>query len=262
MDGTAMKCMGENGKPVLLLHGIGGAGASFATQLPALAARHRVFAWDAPGYGASADPAQPPNMSGYADIVAGLLDGLGAGSAHVVGVSWGGVIATRLALEHPELMRSLVLVDSTRGAGTSSESAARMRCRTTELSEVGPCEFARRRARRLVAPGTGAALIDRIEATMSQVRAAGYGAAAESMASTDHGPALASIALPTLVLVGEHDEITGVPESRLLAGEVPGARLRIIGGGHAAHQESAAEFTDALLDFFAEVDAVVTTGGS
>ncbi|NIH81408.1 alpha/beta fold hydrolase [Amycolatopsis viridis] len=236
---------GASGSPVLLLHGIGGSSASFESQVDVLARRHRVFAWDAPGYGGSADPARA-DLGWFAEVAARVFDE----PAHVVGVSWGGVIATRLALEHPVL--SLTLADSTRGSGTSADSARRMRARVDELAQVGAQEFARRRAPRLT---TDPATLVKVEATMARVRLPGYRAAAESMAATDHGPVLGRIAVPTLVVVGADDRVTGVEESRLLAREIPGARLRVIGGGHAANQERPEEFNDVLLGFLSEVEA-------
>ncbi|WP_191244605.1 alpha/beta fold hydrolase [Amycolatopsis deserti] len=231
--------------PVLLLHGIGGSSASFESQVDVLSRRHRVVAWDAPGYGDAPDP-ERADIGWYAEQAARIFDE----PAHVVGVSWGGVIATRLALEHPVL--SLTLADSTRGSGTSAEAAARMRARVDELAEVGAAEFARRRAPRLCSdPSTRA----KVEATMARVRLAGYRAAAESMATTDHGPVLGRISVPTLVVVGADDQVTGVEESRLLAREIPGARLRVIGGGHAANQECPDEFNEVLLEFLSEVEA-------
>ncbi|MDQ0376024.1 alpha/beta fold hydrolase [Amycolatopsis thermophila] len=231
--------------PVLLLHGIGGSSASFESQVNVLSERHRVVAWDAPGYGESPDP-ERADIGWYAGQAARVF----GEPAHVVGVSWGGVIATRLALDHPVL--SLTLADSTRGSGTSPEAAARMRARVDELAEVGPAEFARRRAPRLSAdPATRA----KVEATMARVRLNGYRAAAESMATTDHGPVLGQISVPTLVVVGSADQVTGVEEGRLLAREIPGARLRVIGGGHAANQECPDEFNEVLLEFLSEVEA-------
>jgi pimeloyl-ACP methyl ester carboxylesterase len=73
---------------------------------------------------------------------------------------------------------------------------------------------------------------------MAAVRLAGYAAAAEAMATTDHGPILPTLTVPTLVLVGDHDVVTGVAESQLLADAIPGARLVVVAdAGHAAIQE-------------------------
>lgn len=261
VDGIRVVRAGDQGSPVLLLHGIGGSAESFAAQLSGLSARHRVFAWDAPGYGGSADPARPPGMSGYAHRVARLLDGLGLGSVHLVGVSWGGVIATRTALLHPDRVRSLVLADSTRGSGTTPESAARMLDRIDELDALGAEAFAARRAPRLTAPAAPAAVVHTVASTMSRIRRAGYAAAARSMAETDHGDALAHLSVPACVVVGAQDAVTGVAESRLLAERIPGARLHVVPGGHAANQEHPAPFNAAVAGFVSDVDSLLTTGG-
>ncbi|NKQ57627.1 alpha/beta hydrolase [Amycolatopsis sp. K13G38] len=256
VDGVQVRTAGH-GSPVLLLHGIGGASASFDAQLTGLAPKHRVLAWDAPGYGGSADPERPLGMAGYARLVARVLTELDAVPAHLVGVSWGGVIATRVALEHPEVVRSLVLADSTRGSGIDAERAAAMRARPNELNRLGAAEFARRRAPRLLAPGADPAVARRVEDVMAGIRLPGYASAAESMAETDHGPRLSRISVPTLVLVGEHDQVTGVAESRRLATSIPGARLEVLPGGHAANQEFPHRFCAEVAAFLSEVDETV-----
>lgn len=92
---------------------------------------------------------------------------------------------------------------------------------------------------------------------MAGIRLPGYTSAAESMAETDHGPRLSRISVPTLVLVGEHDQVTGVAEARRLAASVPGARLEVLPGGHAANQESPRRFSAEVLDFLSQADSVV-----
>ncbi|WP_020658244.1 alpha/beta fold hydrolase [Amycolatopsis benzoatilytica] len=256
VDGVRIRTAGD-GSPVLLLHGIGGSSESFDAQLAGLALKHRVLVWDAPGYGGSEDPAKPLGMAGYAALVGRVLTALTASPAHLVGVSWGGVIATRVALEYPEAVRSLVLADSTRGSGVDSERAALMRARPSELNRLGAAEFARRRAPRLVARDSDPEVARRVEKIMAGVRLAGYASAAESMAETDHGPRLSRISVPTLVLVGEQDQVTGVAEARRLAASIPGARLAVLPGGHAANQEHPRRFSAEVLSFLSEVDAAV-----
>lgn len=259
VDGCGLLCAdtaGERGSAVLLLHGIGSAAASFTRQLDELAARHRVVAWDAPGYGRSEDPPSPFRMDDFADAAAALLLRLALGPAHVVGTSWGGVIATRLAVRHPGLVRSLVLVDSTRGSGRTREGAAAMAARVAELAAVGAVEFARLRAPGLLSPQAPTTLISAVREVMAtSVRLPGYTEAAVSMAETDHTDALSGLRAPTLVLVGEHDRITGVEESRHLERLVPDSRFAIIpGAGHLAHQEQPDLFNALLSDFLAEQD--------
>ncbi|MFI6521153.1 alpha/beta fold hydrolase [Spirillospora sp. NPDC050679] len=239
------------GEPVLLLHGIGGCADSFTDQFADFAAEYRVLAWDAPGYARSADPEKAPGMSGYAAAAAGLL----AGPAHVVGVSWGGVIATRLAAEHPHLVRSLVLADSTRGSGRTEQGRAGMKARAADLERLGPEAFAAGRGPRLVSPDAPAELVDRVTAAMARsIRTPGYAYAAASMAETDHSDVLGSLDVPALVVVGDRDTVTGPAESEAIAAALPGARLELIpGAGHLSNQERPAEFNRLVLSFLKEV---------
>ena len=257
IGGIAVHVSGE-GPAVLLLHGIGGGIASFVEQQGKLAG-FRTITWDAPGYGASADLGAPDAAEEpadrYARAAVELLRGLGHERAHVLGVSWGGVIATRIALRYPELTRSLTLADSTRGSGRTEDGRAGMARRVAELEVEGSDAFARRRAPKLLASDAPAAIVERVVATMAGVRLAGYRGAAEMMAATDHTADLGRLRVPTLVLVGEHDRVTGVPESRALAEAIPGARFEVLpGGGHAVNQENPAAFNAALGRFLAEVE--------
>jgi pimeloyl-ACP methyl ester carboxylesterase len=243
------------GPVVLLLHGIGGSAASFAEQQGRLDG-FTTIAWDAPGYGASADPAgggEPADR--YARAAVDLLHDLGHERAHVLGVSWGGVIATRMALRHPETLLSLTLASSSRGSGRTENGRAAMLRRIDDLAALGPAEFAARRGPNLLAPGAPTGLAERVLAIMAQVRLPGYRGAAEMMAATDHSADLRKVSVPTLVLVGEHDRVTGVPESEALAVGIPGARFAVLpGGGHAVNQENPAAFNAALRRFLSQVE--------
>ena len=115
------------GAPVVLLHG-GGPGASglsnYARNIDALAGRFRVLVPDMPGYGRSAKGVDRQDPFGYlADHIRGLLDALGIDRAHLVGNSYGGACALRLALDTPDRVDKLVLmgpggVGTTRGLPT------------------------------------------------------------------------------------------------------------------------------------------------
>jgi 3-oxoadipate enol-lactonase len=242
------------GPTVLCLHGIGSSSAAFAPQVDALAGELRFLAWDAPGYAASADPTGPLDLDAYADAAAAVVRERADGPVHVLGVSWGGVIAIRLALRHTELVRSLVLTDSSRGSGQSPEQAAAMRDRATELDRLGAADFAAARGPRLVTPEAPTELVERVVATMRDgVRLPGYAYAAESMAATDLTAELADVRTPTLVLCGDGDTVTGIPESQALAGGIPDAVfVTLRGAGHLANQESPEAF-NAWLSAFVQI---------
>ncbi len=246
-------CLTEqgHGRTVLLLHGIGGNARSFAA-VAALLATHglRAMCWDAPGYGESIDPAGPADTD-YPTRVLAILDQLGIDEVDLVGTSWGGVIATLVAARYPERVRSLVLADSTPGSGGRPDAAAAMRARVEDLAARGADAFATARAPILVAPGCDPTTAAAVRAAMAEVRLPGYRAAAEFMATTDNTPLLSSITAPTLVLVGEHDRVTGEVPSRQLADGIPGASLqRLTGAGHAGVSERPDDVAAAMLEFW------------
>nr|BAD10902.1 hypothetical protein [Rhodococcus rhodochrous] len=243
------------GPAVLMLHGIGGSSDSFAPQVAGLGDSLRVIAWDAPGYARSEDPSRELDLDDYADAAAELIrEKCSDAGAHVLGMSWGGVIATRLALRHPELVRSLVLGASTVGSGADADSAATMRSRIIDLGRSGPQDFAVRRAPRLLSPNASDDLVERATGIMTDaVRLPGYGYAAESMAATDHTDDLEKIDVPTLVMCGDVDTVTGTPASQELAGGIPGAvYVTLRGAGHLANQEQPDAF-NAWTESFVQI---------
>lgn len=117
-----------SGPAVVLLHG-GGPGASgvsnYSRNIDALATRHRVIVPDMPGYGRSTKTVNQSDPFGYlADMMRGLLDELGVSTAHLIGNSYGGAAALRLALDAPGRVGKLVLmgpggIGTTRGLPTA-----------------------------------------------------------------------------------------------------------------------------------------------
>jgi len=235
------------GPPALLLHGIGSSADSFRAQLAGLCSDHRVMAWDAPGYGRSADPAGELTLDDYARTVVEVLDATRVERAHLGGVSWGGVIATRVALNHPERVLTLALIASTPGRrGTATDLEDRYRV----LERLGPAEFARHRAARVLAAPADPDLMAEVERNMAaSVRLAGYRSAGASLASARHAAELGGITAPTLVVVGRADAVTGVAESQLLADAIPHARFMIVdGAGHLVNQERPERVNSALRE--------------
>lgn len=251
--GLHLEQAGTSGPLVLCLHGIGSSSAAFSPQLQALAADFKIVAWDAPGYAKSADPEGQLNLDDYADTAAAVIRAHSSpthGSrAHVLGVSWGGVIALRLATRHPDLIASLTIADSTPGSGTTPEKAAGMRARVAELAKLGPRAFAEQRGPRLVSAGAPNELLRRVVDTMADsIRLPGYGHAAESMATTDLRGELARVTAPTLVLCGDQDRVTGPEASQVLAGGLRKTAYVIVkDAGHLANQEQPEHFNAWLL---------------
>ena len=101
-----------DGEPLLLIHGLGSSTRDWEHQVEYFARHYQVIVFDARGHGRSGKPPGPYSMALFATDVARLLQALDAHPAHVVGISMGGMIAFELALNHAELAKSLVIVNS------------------------------------------------------------------------------------------------------------------------------------------------------
>lgn len=105
-----------SGSDLVMLHGVGVSSARvYQFVLPALAERYRVLVYDLRGFDRSNNPSGTQTVSQHtADLVA-LLDQLGISQAHIVGFSFSGLVVLKLALEHPELTRSIILIGTSPG---------------------------------------------------------------------------------------------------------------------------------------------------
>jgi len=104
-----------DGPALVLLHGFLCDSRCWRRQLEDLSDRFAVVAWDAPGAGASSDPPDPFTITGWAHCLADFLDGVGIARAHVLGLSWGGILAQELYRVDPTRIAGLILADTYAG---------------------------------------------------------------------------------------------------------------------------------------------------
>ncbi len=245
------------GPPVLLLHGIGGNALQWRTQLDGLACDFTLIAWDTPGYGGSDDPDGDWRMPDYAKVLAKLLDHLKLDRVHLIGQSWGGVLAQEFMREHASRVRSLILSDTFPGDACRPEAErnASLQGRLKALETMTPAEMARTRLPMLVPGGTSQDVKDEIEAMLAMIRPSGYRQAAIALHHSDERDVLASIDVPTLVIAGEYDRVVPLHLSQLLADGIRDARLEIIrGAGHLSNQERPDVYNAVLRAFLNSVD--------
>jgi 3-oxoadipate enol-lactonase len=225
-------------------------------QAAALAARYRVLRYDVRGHGRSAAVPAPYSVEMLADDLAGLIEGLGLGAVHVVGLSLGGMTAQVLAVRRPELVASLALVATTCRPpfGTQATWAARAQevRDTGDFSLVeGPMleRWLSRRFRR--ARPDGVALVrEMIQGTSME----GYVGACLAIGGLDVCGRLRDFARPVRIWAGEEDPGTTVEDAQEIAAGIPGAKLVVV--EHARHLlnwDGEAQFTPSLLGWLEEV---------
>jgi pimeloyl-ACP methyl ester carboxylesterase len=243
-----------SGEPLLLITGFGISGAVFEPVLDRYAERFSCIVFDNRGSGRSQAPLRPTSMPELAADAVGLLDELGIASAHVYGVSMGGMIAQEVALRFPERVRGLVLGCTSPGGPRSVRPTVR------ELRVVAAAAAS---APRSPVDGTLAAVLfserfrrdepERARFLLEHFRRhlpAAQGVAAQLLASVFHDTVsrLDQVQAPTLVLHGERDVMAPLDNARMLAERIPNAELAIVpGAGHAY----ALERPDVSFDLFA-----------
>lgn len=100
------------GQPILFIHGLGSSARDWELQIPFFSKKFQAISFDLRGHGQSERPPGPYSMSLFAEDAAELIRSLGAAPVHVVGISLGGMIAFQLAVDHPGLIRRLVIVNA------------------------------------------------------------------------------------------------------------------------------------------------------
>lgn len=218
-------------------------------QVPELAKRWRVFRFDLPGHGGA--PAYPVGaVDEIATRLLAMLDALGVQRFGYAGCALGGAIGLELALRHPERIASLTLIAASPRFGTADEFRQRgVIVRTNGLDPI-----ARTSPDRWFTGGFAAAQPAITEWAVQMVRTTDPGcyiSACEALASFDVRAELARVGVPTLVLVGSEDRVTGPAEARTLVAGIPDARLAVVpGASHLVPVEQPAAVTDLLVRHF------------
>ncbi|HEY7627135.1 MAG TPA: alpha/beta fold hydrolase [Ilumatobacteraceae bacterium] len=230
-----------SGPTLLLLHGLGGSRLSWEPQLDGLSAEHRVVAWDMPGYGASAPLAGQLTFLALADAVVDLLDSLGVLTAHVAGISFGGMIAQHAAARHPARLSTLALLSTSPKFGLDGTKPAEWRAARLAPLEAGlePAEFADDVLAAIAGPNIAPEALAGQRAAMARISGAALRRSIDCLVTHDSTAVLPSISAPTLCMVGELDEETPIGYGFALADLIPGARLAVIpGAGHLLNVEA------------------------
>ena len=212
------------GEPLVLLHGNGEDGSYFLHQMEAFSREFLVYALDTRGHGRSPRGSAPFTISQFAEDLLACLDEQGLKRVNLLGFSDGGNIALTFALRHPERVRRLVL----NGANLTPRGVKAW----VQLPIV-----------------LGYQIASRLKSPKARTNA-------EMLGLMVHEPQippseLAGLMMPVLVIAGTRDMIRE-DHTRLMAREIPGARLALIPGNHFIARRNPAAFNRAVWSFFQE----------
>jgi 3-oxoadipate enol-lactonase len=222
------------GAPVLLIMGLGWTSDLWYRTRPVLAPRYRTVVFDNRGVGRSDVPPGPYSIAEMASDAAAVLGAARIDSAHVFGLSMGGMIAQEFALQYPKRVRSLIL-GSTAPGGPEALRAEPEVLQILMLRGVDP-----EVAAKAISPFIyhSATPPERVEEDMALRRkwfptAEGYFAQLQGIMAWEAYSRLPQVSAPTLVIHGDSDQLVPPANAKLIAARIPGAKLVMI--PHASH---------------------------
>jgi pimeloyl-ACP methyl ester carboxylesterase len=234
------------GEPVLLIHGLGSSGADWALQVSALESGFRVIVPDLPGCGHSERRSGACAIESFADILWTLLDDLNEPRINIVGFSLGGAVALEMALQRPDAVPSLALINTLATYQVDDWRKwyeARVPAALVRL--LGMRNMARLMAGRSFPEPWQQKMRDRAIAVVGAVPAASYLAMAAALERWSATERLDRLRSRILMIAAEHD-FTPLAEKRTLAARI-GANLMVVRGSRHGTPFDSIALTNASL---------------
>jgi pimeloyl-ACP methyl ester carboxylesterase len=225
-----------DGDPVVLIAGLGTSISPYMRIVRRLAQKYRVLAFDNRGVGRTDKPDTPYTIEMMADDTAGLLRALGIARADVIGVSMGGRIAMALALQHPEVVRSLVLASTSARVLRGTRTTPRFRLfKFVKWLRSGGRFLGRD-------PQPYYAFIRQLDAS----------------GSYDCSGRLGEIRVPTLILHGKLDRLAPYGLAEEMHAGISGSKIVEFEGGHLFLFWESDRFADAVKEFLGSLNPATT----
>ena len=240
------------GPALVLFHGAGEDSRIWRPQLEGLSDDFTVFAWDAPGCGQSDDSAPDLSAEDLGALTAGFLRAAVPEKPHLLGLSWGSMIALELYRGYPEMPASMVLASAYAGWAGSLPPEEVERRYAQVLAEIDepPQKFIDEWLPTLFTDKADPAVVAEATKVMADVRPAGMRALLSASGRADYRPVLPTVSIPTLLLYGAEDQRSPLNVARELHRQIPGSTLSVIPDvGHLAHMEAPDAFNTEVRNF-------------
>ena len=252
INGTTINVVDEGeGHPILFVHGFPLSHAMWSAQIESLSNKYRVIVPDLRGFGAN-DPVQGTlSMEQLADDLAAIIDALNIEQPITYcGLSMGGYIAWDFVRNHASRLHALILCDTRAGADPAEGVRNRHKLAETVLTH-GSEACARAMLPALFADGVDSSLIESLREIVHATAPTTIAAALMGMSERpDSTELLASIEVPTLIVVGEHDKISTAAEMRSMSDAIANCTYKeVANAGHMAPMEQPDEVNAAILEF-------------
>ena len=241
------------GSPLLFIHGLGSSTRDWDLQVAPFSEQFRVVTFDVRGHGQSDKPPGPYSIPLFASDTAELVRALGIAPAHVVGISMGGMIAFQLAVSRPDLVKSMVIVNSgpeliLRTFGERLQALQRLLVPRL----LGMRKMAELLSKRLFPKPEQAELRQMFVEHWAENDVRSYSHATRALfgwSVTDH---LSTIECPTLVIAADHD-YTPVALKEAAVAKMPQAELVVIEDSrHATPVEQPERLNQVLTAFLSQ----------
>jgi pimeloyl-ACP methyl ester carboxylesterase len=249
-----------NGPPVVLLHPFPANHEFWLPAAQALTSRYRVILPDLRGHGDSGLGEGPATMEKHAADIARVMDDAEVGRAPLVGVSIGGYVIFEFWRRYSGRVAALALCNTKAGPDSTEARAARLQA-AAEVMERGTEPFFESMVPKLLGKTTRETRPDLVEGALRMMRKM----SAEDVAMVQRGmaerpdsmPTLPTIGVPTLLLTGDEDTLTGLAEADLMRQNIPASQVKVISKvGHYAPWERAEEVGLLLRQFLDSVHGV------
>lgn len=236
--------------PLIFIHGFPFDQTMWDQQITALNDVARVISYDIRGFGKSERGQEKATIPLYADDLIALMDALSIRKAHVCGLSMGGYILLNAVDRFEDRFLSIILAD-TQCLADSEEGKQKRKESIRSIDENGLEAFAEKFLKGAFSPTAPTEAVERVREiilrTDPEVVKGALLALAERRESCSH---LKNIKVPALILCGEQDELTTLPQSEFLFNNIPGAKMHAIEkAGHLSNLEQAEVFNQHLTSF-------------